>query len=110
MVRIIKGRTRHCCPNKKDKWSLTPPHLPLRKAVQKPSPPKSQALSVGEDHINLIFIGFKQHRCGLLGLTLVPRSRQPASHEHLASLIPSLDCAYCDVCKQGTCGDTQETC
>lgn len=47
MVTISKGRTRHCCPNKQDKQPLTPRHLPdlqVGRAVQKPSPPRSQAI------------------------------------------------------------------
>lgn len=54
MVTISKSRTRHCCPNKQDKWSLTPLHLPdlqLGRAVQKPSPPKSQGIVVMTTYI-----------------------------------------------------------
>lgn len=28
MVTVSRGRDRHCCPNKQNKWLLTPSHLP----------------------------------------------------------------------------------
>lgn len=43
MVMVSKGRNRYCCPNKQNKWSLTP-HLPdpqLGKAGQRPPEPQS---------------------------------------------------------------------
>lgn len=63
MGMVSKGRNRHCCPNKQNKGSLAPPHLPdlqLGKAGQKPSLQNPGAQPAGEDHTDLIFTtGFK---------------------------------------------------